>query len=92
MQLTHRGTGRALPRLVIVAAGGLRGAGRSPRRAHQMEHVVLVLLQKPAQLIIKHIVRIASSKKKKKNNQEGKTDSKLNIKVSKSACWTFKII
>lgn len=42
--LTHRGTGRVLLRLVTVAAGGLRGAGRSSRGAHQMEHMVLILL------------------------------------------------
>lgn len=49
---THRGTRRRLLRLVTEAAGGFGGAGRGPRGTHQMEHMVLVLLQEPKRVVV----------------------------------------
>lgn len=50
-RLTHRRAGGVLLRSATVAATGLWGAGRRSRGTHQVEHVVLVLLWKPGQLI-----------------------------------------
>lgn len=49
--LTHRGATWVLLRFATVAAAGLGGAGWGSRGTHQVEHMVLVLLWKPVQLI-----------------------------------------
>jgi len=63
--LTHRGTSRVLLRLVTAAAGGLWGAGGGSGGAHQMEHVVLILLETQTQSVIK-TQRTACSKRRTK--------------------------
>lgn len=55
---THRGTRRRLLRLVTEAAGGFGRAGRGPRGTHQMEHMVLVLLQVPKQVVVTRCVTV----------------------------------
>lgn len=42
---THRTAARCQRFAPVAAAAGLRGAGGSPGRAHQVDHVELVLLQ-----------------------------------------------
>lgn len=48
---THRGAGGILLSFAAVAAAGLWGAGRRARGTHQVEHMVLILLWEPIQLI-----------------------------------------